>query len=1134
MDGAVSEGGRGTVRLDDRYRLGRGTALMSGAQALVRLTLEQARRDRAAGLNTAGYVSGYRGSPLGGVDGAFQGAAGELAKAGVIFEPALNEDLAATAILGTQQLGAFGPARADGVFSLWYGKGPGVDRSGDAFKHGNLAGTSPLGGVLLAFGDDHPGKSSTTAHQSEPAVAANQIPILYPQSVEEIIGYGLLGWAMSRYCGLWVGLKLVNETAETTAIADVTGGLADPVLPDGGLFPPEGVHYRGAFDPARDEQLLNRFKLPLAHAFARANRLDRVTRDAAGAALCVVTAGKSHADVIHALRLLEAAGAGPLPVRVFKAGMIWPLEPQALREAADGCREVFVVEEKRAFMEDQAARILANGPRIRLTGKTDETGAPLLPADGQLTPREIALAIAGRLVSLGCGGEALEQAQAALAGCGTVTAAPETPGRTPYFCSGCPHNTSTRTPEGALSMSGIGCHSMAIWMNRQALPPVQMGAEGANWIGASRFSQRGHMLQNLGDGTFSHSGLLAIRAAAAAGVNITYKVLFNDAVAMTGGQQVEGALDVPTVVNQVLAAGAAACVVVAEEPERHRGLAGAAVHPRADFDQVQTELAETPGVTVLIYDQVCAAEKRRRRKKGAYPDPDRRLFINAAVCEGCGDCTAQSNCVSVLPRETPLGRKREIDQSNCNKDYSCLNGFCPAFVSVRGAAGLSQADPAPLEIAPGDLPDPAPRPLGDGFSAVVTGVGGAGVITVGAVLTMAAHLQGLSAAAYNMTGLAQKGGAVMSHLRIAPPSGTMGPARVGAGEADLLLGCDLVVAGGAEALSLIDPRRTHALVNSRTQPTAAFQQDRDFVLRTDLLSENLRRAVGDAARFGALDATGLAKRATGEALAANLLLTGYAYQRGLLPLTAAAIEEAIRLNGTAVALNIAAFRLGRLAASNPERVGALAQPSAAPEPGLDELIAAREAHLAAYQNAAYAARFRAAVDRVRETGREDLVRTVAVQLSRLMAYKDEYEVARLFAAPAFRADLAETFAGDLKLTYHLAPPWLSARKRAFGPRVGPVFGLLHRLKGLRGTPFDPFGAGAERRMERRLIGDYLGDVKEVLETLSADNAEAAAALLSWPDQVRGFGHVKAKAVAAALDGREGLRAAFHAAAREAA
>ncbi|UTP38314.1 indolepyruvate ferredoxin oxidoreductase family protein [Phenylobacterium sp. LH3H17] len=1134
----TSDAAMNQVSLSDPYEQRAGRVLMSGVQALGRLLMLRGEEDRRAGLRTAGYVSGYRGSPLGGLDAELLRIKAVGLLPDVVVDPGLNEDLAVTAVLGTQQISQFDPT-VDGVFALWYAKGPGVDRSCDALKHGNMAGVSPNGGVLVVFGDDHPGKSSTVAHQSEPALSTCSIPVLYPASVEEILTFGQLGWALSRASGLWVGLKLVNETAECAGTVDLDAAritVTAPVMSD---MPAEGVHFRGVFGPQRDEVLITRHKLPLAKAFARANRLDRLAVDSAEAALCVVTAGKAYVDVMQALARLgvDEARAAKLGLRVYKVGMIWPLEAEGLRAAAHGCREVLVVEEKRAFLEVQAAAALintANPPR--LVGKFDETGAPLLPADEQLDPAQIAEVLLARLAGLGCldadTARAAARAPAAATGSSALL-----PARLPYFCSGCPHNRSTKVPEGSLALSGIGCHGMAIWMNRQTLPAVQMGGEGANWIGASRFSKRPHIFQNLGDGTYSHSGLLAVRAAVNAGVNLTYKILFNDAVAMTGGQAVEGGLSVADIARQVLAEGARRCVVLSDDMaslDRRAIPAGVDLRPRADLEAVQQALRVTPGVTVVIFSQVCATEKRRRRKRGLESQAPRRLFINEAVCENCGDCSAVSNCVSLRPIPTALGRKREIDQSGCNQDYSCADGFCPSFVSVTGGRPRARA-PRLAAVDPARLPEPGRVPAGDRCAILVTGIGGSGVITVGSVLAMAAHLEGKIASTYNMTGLAQKGGAVHSHLRIGLPGMFLGPARLGDGETDLLLACDLVAGAHREALATLRPGTAIAVVNTRLTPTAAFQLDPDFVLDGQTLESAVACAVGEGSRVHRVDAAGTAADLFGDSLAANMFMVGFAYQLGAIPLKAASIEAAVRLNAAAVDMNLSAFRTGRLAVLDPTRIAGLRAPPAEREPaGLEALIADRAKRLTAYQHDRYAADYEVFVRRVgslvtaRDPGGEAITEAVARGLAKLMAYKDEYEVARLLADPSFSTRLRAEFEGELKLSFHLSPPLFAPRDRAsglplkvtLGGWVMPVFRLLAKFKGLRGTPFDPFGGLAERRLERRLVGQYRASVEAALELLNPGTRDLVLEVACYPDLIRGFGHVKAERLVGALRRRD--------------
>lgn len=1147
-----------SAELAARYTTEQGRVLLNGNQALVRLLLLQRQRDAAAGLNTAGFVTGYRGSPLGGLDQQLLKERARLQAANIRFEPGVNEDLAATAVWGTQQLHLLPQPLVDGVFALWYAKGPGVDRAGDPIKHGNRQGTAARGGVLLVFGDDHPGKSSTISHQSEPAVAANGLPVLYPATVQEFIELGLHGYAMSRHAGVWVGFKVVNETAEATATVTLDPALPQVVLPPLAEPPPGGLHARIAFDPLNDEVRLVRHKLPAAQAYARANGLDRVTHGAsvpAPGSLGLVAAGKSWLDVQQALHELglDTARLQHMGVAVYKPALVWPLEPEALTAFARGRAELLFVEEKAAFMEPQAASLLYHLPaaeRPRLLGKHDADGTPLLVSDEPLEPLHIALAIAARLQALGKMDAALRDRVVRLRAA-VQTAGARMSGaiaRTPYFCSGCPHNTSTKVPAGSVAMSGIGCHTLAILMDRNTLPPTQMGGEGMNWTGIAPFTGLPHVFQNLGDGTYFHSGLMAVRGAVNAGVNITYKVLFNDAVAMTGGQRVEGQLSVAEMSRQLRAERVGRIVVVTDEPEKYGRrpdfAAGVVVRHRDDLEQVQRELREVAGVTAIIYDQTCAAEKRRRRKRGAFPDPERRVFINELVCEGCGDCSVQANCLSIEPLETEFGRKRRIDQNSCNKDYSCAKGFCPSFVSVRGGMLRKPAPAALPEAWLPPLPEPAVARSSSGFSVLVTGIGGTGVVTVGAVLTMAAHLDGLETSAFDMTGLAQKGGAVFSHLKFS----RTGAARIGIGEADVVIGCDLVVTASEPALRTVDAGRTRVVYNTHLTPTAALQRNPDMDFQPRELASAIDAAVGLGGAFR-FDGTGVARQLLGDTTAANLLLVGYALQMGWLPVTLAALERAIELNGAAVKQNLQALRLGRSAAYyRAETAGQLLKAAGVPaaaasllvDAGAAEAAAlgvgagtsatgtfaqrveARAAFLMEYQNQRLAERYRLLVAEVATgearvlPGTTQLAEAVAQAYFRLLAYKDEYEVARLHATQ-LGPQLAANFAGDYRLSFHLAPPLLARkdpvtglpRKAEFGPWILPVFRALAKLRFLRGTFLDPFGYSAERRSERQLIAQFEATVAAALPVLSASSH---AVLLAWVrvhDTIRGFGHVKA-------------------------
>ena len=1076
-----------TVSLDDKYALERGVAYLSAPQALVRLMMLQRERDRAAGLNTAGFVSGYRGSPLGGVDLAFTRAAQHLERHDIRFQPGLNEDLAATAVWGTQQLGLFPGAKRDGVFALWYGKGPGVDRSGDVLRHGNSAGSAPHGGVLLATGDDPAARSTTVADQTDHIYKALMIPILAPASVQEILDLGLHGYAMSRFSGCWVALKLVADVAEGSATVEIDPGRVAPVLPHEARL---NIRYPDWMLEA--EARLKNEKLYAALAYARANGLNRIVLDAPRARIGIAAVGKAYGDLRGALFALglDEARLAELGVRIFKISMPWPLEPESARRFAQGLEEIVVVEEKRALVEEQLKDQLyhlRDGERPRIVGKLEAIGqwepqAPhgwLVPPTGELTPGVVARALARRIPELESRLKALEPLSLPGVQAGS---------RQPWFCSGCPHNTSTRVPEGSRATAGIGCHSMAVWMGRNTSTWTHMGGEGVPWIGQAPFCDTPHIFANLGDGTYYHSGLLAIRAAVAAGVSITYKILYNDAVAMTGGQPVDGPISVQRITQQVAAEGVSRIAVVSDEPEKYgarSGLAaGVSIHHRDALDEVQRELREVRGVSVLVYDQTCAAEKRRRRKRGAYPDPAKRVFINEDVCEGCGDCFTASNCLSIEPLATELGEKRRINQFSCNKDFSCVNGCCPSFVTVHGGS-LKTGGGAVHELPP--IPDPVTPAAEKTYSILIAGVGGTGVVTVGALLGMAAHLEGKAASVLDVTGLAQKGGAVLSHVRVAARPEEIDGARIGEAQADALIACDLGVALSAEARAKLNSG-TRIAANASARP---------------LLEKMLH-----------VDATRLATALVGDAIAVNVFMLGFAFQKGFLPVGAQALERAIELNAAAVALNKRAFVLGRVAAHKPEY---LSKPETPAVQSLDELIAKRVALLTAYQDAAYAERYARLVARVRGAekplGRTQLTEAVARQYAKLLAYKDEYEVARLYAAPEFAARLAGTFEGNYRLTFHLAPPALGRRKRQFGAWLFPVFKVLSKMKRVRGTPFDPFGYSEERRTERRLIAEYEALVEELLASLDASRHALAVDLATLPEAIRGFGHVKAKSVA---------------------
>ncbi len=1133
------------VSLDDRYDIGASAVLLSGVQAMIRLPLAQKARDAALGWRTAGYIAGYRGSPLGGVDLAAWKAAKALAASDVRFEPALNEDLAATMMWGAQQAHLRGRGAYEGVFGLWYGKGPGLDRSGDVFRHANLAGVGPKGGVLVAMGDDHTCESSTACHQTDVTLMDAHIPVLHPAGPQEILDFGLIGWGLSRFTGCWVGLKCLKDTVEATTVVDGRVDRVALVRPDAPT-PPEGLNIILGETPHQQEARLIDWRLPAVAPFARANGLDRRGVGRPGARFGIVASGKSWLDLMAALDLLgiDAAEAERLGVATYKIGLAWPLDGDGLRDFARGLESLMVVEEKRAFIETQAKEALYALPdRPEIVGKRDRDGAPLFSAKLDLDPLEIAEAIGARLVASGEApgvAAALERVRAMR----REQSAPKIAERAPYFCSGCPHNSSTKVPTGSRAAAGIGCHYMVQWMDRETVGFTHMGGEGAQWIGESRFSTEEHIFQNIGDGTYNHSGLIAIRAAVAAGVNITYKLLYNDAVAMTGGQPNDGRLTPYRVAEELLAAGVTRLVAVVdpkEEIDRGAFPATVKVRDRAELDLVQRELREVEGVSVLLYVQTCAAEKRRRRKRGTFPELDKRVFINPLVCEGCGDCGQKSNCVSILPHETPFGRKRRIDQSSCNKDLSCLDGFCPSFVTVTGAQPKRAAE---AFRAP-DLPEPTPPRIGDAsgrsaektWNLLVTGVGGTGVVTVGALLGMAAHLEGKGAGVMEMAGLAQKGGAVHIHVRLAERPEDVTAIRVGAGQADGVIGGDLVVAGGEKALGTMAKGRTGVVVNRYEIVTGDFTRDTEFSLPGERLKRAIETRVGpENARF--FNATRLAEKLLGDAIYANVLMLGAAWQAGLVPLSAAAIRQAVVLNGAGVDGNLQAFDIGRWAVHDPAGVEAAAADPAPEAETLDQMIDRRADFLIGYQNVAWAARFRDRVAAVRRAEHQvdpasnALTEAAARSLFKLMSYKDEYEVARLHAETVESA-VAESFDGVKGLEFHLAPPLIAPkgpdgrpRKIRFGGWMLRVFKALRHGKRLRGGWADPFGWTAERRMERALISRYERDLETLIAKLSPANLPLATEIAALPQSIRGFGHVKARNAAAAAERRAALMLRF--------
>ena len=1119
------------VSLDDKFDLGKQRIFLSGTQAIVRMLLMQRELDRRAGLNTAGFVSGYRGSPLGGLDQQFWRAKQQLSQADIVFQPGLNEELAATACWGSQQTELLGEGKHDGVFALWYGKGPGVDRSGDVFRHANLAGSSKHGGVLALMGDDHTAESSTNAHATEFLFVDTMIPILNPAGVQELIDYGLYGIALSRFAGTWSAIKCVKDNIESTASVEASLERVNVTIPEFDM-PPGGLNIRHEIDFIGQEARLHEYKRAAAAAFVRANGINRIVYSGGSKAkLGIITVGKSYLDVRQALEDIgiDEERANEIGIRLFKVGCPWPLDLDHIKDFARGLEMIVVVEEKRSLIEVQVREDLyGTAMQPTVIGKKDERGHWLFPVKGALDPNEIAIALGERVLRIiGPSEEVaarvsrLKQYQAMLAETKDIGS------RTPFFCSGCPHNTSTKVPDGSIAGAGIGCHFMTLWMDRSTVGFTQMGGEGAQWIGQAPFSKREHMFQNLGDGTYDHSGILALRFSLAAGVNVTYKILYNDAVAMTGGQPLEGGLTVDMIARQVEAEGVRRIAVVSEDPgkyDRGKFPRAATFSHRDDLDLIQRELREVKGVSVLLYDQTCAAEKRRRRKRGAYPDPDKRVIINELVCEGCGDCGVKSNCVSVQPVETEFGRKRRIDQSSCNKDFSCINGFCPSFVTVHGAkphkAEGVGGDADPLD----GVPEPGEFALDrDGWASIIDGVGGTGVVTVGAILGMAAHLEGKGCGMIDMAGLAQKGGSVFSHVRIAKSPDDIHAIRVSAGKADLILGCDLVVSGSRKVLAAVRENHTIFVANTAEIMPGEFARSPDYTMPIERLKKAIREAAGEKSHF--FDATRTATALFGSSLGANMFMLGFACQYGGLPLSPAAIEKAIGLNGQAVQMNISAFRWGRRAAHQPDFVREIVARAGDADvqvaQDIDDIIARRAQFLAAYQDEKYARRYtdriaavRAAEDRA-VPGSTVVTEAAARNLFKLMAIKDEYEVARLYTDGSFARQVAKEFQSFDRLEFHLAPPILGRvgadgkpRKASFGPWMMHAFRLLAGLKGLRGTALDIFGYTEERRLEKALLAQYEGDLDLVMRSLAPRRIAAAAALCSVPSIIRGYGHVK--------------------------
>lgn len=1119
-----------SISLDDKYLLEDGPIFLSGAQAIVRLAMDQRRRDVRDGFKTAGFVSGYRGSPLGGVDTALWQAAAILSTHDIHFEPGLNEEIAATAVSGSQQVELFG-SRRDGVFGIWYSKNPGLDRALDALKHANAVGTSARGGVVAIVGDDPAAASSSLPNQCDHAFISAFIPVLSPSNLEEVIRFGLIGFSLSRYSGLWAGIKAVADTIECTGSIIAPSREFHCSVPDDFELPPDGLNARWPDERWDQDVRLLKWRLPAARAFARANRLDRIAFGRAGGRITIVAAGKAYTDLREALDELgiDESAANALGLAVYKVGMVWPLESEQLRKALEGVDEVVVVEERRAVIEPQLKEIAYNWPADRrpvIVGKRDETMRLLLPEEGELSPEIVALAIGDRLMRLGLSPNSAARLRALRHRSAASRPKEAIVGRIPHFCAGCPHARSTRVLDGDVAMAGIGCHSLRVWMpNSKTMILPQMGGEGASWLGIAPFTSRAHVFQNVGDGTFVHSGSLAIRAAVAAGHNMTFRIFCNQATGMTGGQPLEGGLGAADIVRLVAAEGVARIAVVSDErkdyPSDLTRISGVSIHHRSEYGGVQHELREFQGVSAIVYDQICATEKRRLVKRGKMQAPQARAFINSRVCEGCGDCSERSNCAAILPLDTEFGRRRRIDQSSCNVDLSCLEGFCPSFVTVQGAQ-LRRARPL-VEAVEAEIPLPTFK--GQGADVIVVGIGGTGVMTIGAVAGMAAHLAGMACSVLDNTGMARKGGAVSSHIRIAStPDGILSP-RIPRGKASLVLACDAIAAAAPAILAKIERDRTQLVANADIVPTFGQRLDPDAALDPAPIRQRLLDAAGeDRCQF--IEAAAAAERTLGDSIYANMLMFGYAFQRGFVPLPVETIEEAIVLNGADVSTNRLAFALGRQMALAEPRTSQDKQGDRDCEP-LDAMIERFAGFLAEYQDERYARRFRDVVAgaKAAETavcaGEHQLTRAVARSLFRLMAIKDEYEIGRLYTDGEFDRALRSQFTGSYRVSYHLAPWFLprpgrpkgGAGKWTFGPWIRPILTALAAMRGLRGTPFDILGWSTERRRERGLIVEYEALVGELIRNLTADNHRLAVEIAGLFEAIRGYGPVKAESIA---------------------
>ena len=1132
------------VTLDDKYATNTGMAYITGIQALVRIALDRSRRDRKSGLNTGGFISGYRGSPLGGFDTELNRNPQLLEEHGIHFQPGVNEELGATAVMGSQKFDLVGQGgNYDGIFGIWYGKAPGVDRSGDALRQANISGTHRHGGVLALAGDDHLAKSSVLPQQSEYFFVHTEIPLFNPSDIQDVLDFGQHAFELSRYSGLWTAMICVSDTMDASAVVNLDPNRLKFRHPE--MYDPRsntdlnrGLYLKGRLE---HEKIQREIRLPSVGHYVKANNLDGIRFGSSSPRLGIVATGKAYRDLRQALSLLgiTEAMAKDIGLAIYKIAVSWPLEQTGIIELAKHTEKLLVVEHKRAFVEPQIKEILYHsdsGKRLPIWGKRTPTGENFLRDTLELTAEELVGALLQFLpeeltTQKMKDVEALIDRQQAWAGENHESAA-----RIPYFCSGCPHSRSVKVPEGARSMPGIGCHAMSETAGLSSDGQIAMGNEGALWIGQAPFSKDKHIFVNIGDGTYFHSGILAIRQAVAANATMTYKILYNDAVAMTGGQLLDGKLTVPQLAKQLDAEGVRRIEILSERPHLYGGgpILGSQVkvRHRDELMEIQSELAEFQGVSAIIYDQTCATEKRRRRKRGEYENPGRRLFINERICEDCGDCSAQSNCLSIEPVETNFGRKRKINQSNCNMDFSCVKGFCPSFVWVEDVEFQRQEiDKTLLENLCNELSDARVADLDGTINLVIAGIGGMGVTTAAAILAMATHIDGNNASTLDMTGMAQKGGPVTSHVRFSASGVDIEGPRVPIAELDILVASDLLVAGNADSLSCINKDRTFIVANSKIAPTADFVMHQILPFDSARIQQTLKSSSRDSVF---VDVAGIAESLLGDAIYTNLMLLGLAAQAGVLPVSTSAVENAIRLNGVSIELNLNAFRIGRILFENPDAIGKLLpQSEESVEMSLEERLNFLHNELAEYQNTSLANKFTELVNRVKiaensnSSDPDSLARHVAENLYRVMAYKDEYEIARLYSDRAFKLRLQNQFANHGKLKVMLAPPFLNRldamtgrpEKREFGPWVFHMFNILKRFKFLRGTRFDPFGRTRERKAERELLQNYLIDIETILAQMETMPLDLLKDLAKLPSIVKGYGHIKHANLQIALNRR---------------